>query len=341
MMTRSPFAPSRQPHVYALAPALLLALGAAGCCMSGSSSAPSPAPTPVVATPPPPAAGAAPFSVAPGVPTWSSTYEAVNLSDNDPATAWYTPASHPLPVVLTLTLTAPAQLVGVDFDTNLGSYATSAARDITVDVLGPDGQVATTASGGLNQAAITSMPLPMPVMATSVRITIRTNHGGSYTGLAGIALRTTPGTGQAPMAAVDRGLAYSVSGLPQWNDTYALGMMSDGNPGTQWYTPMSPTFPLSGVAQLTGPGVITGFVFDTHLGSYATSAVRELTLELLGPAGQVSATIPVTLAQDATTPIQLPAPTPASQVRITVRSNHGGPYAGLAEFAILGTGTRF
>jgi hypothetical protein len=321
-------------------PSVIGALALNACC-AGVGAAPNP--TPQATTPPPPPVttapppvGTLPYTIAPGVPTWSTSYAVGHLADGNPSTAWYTPASHPLPVVLTLALASPAQLVGLDFDTHLGSYATSAARDVEVEVFGRDGQLATQTRGALAQEATTSMALPMPVEAASVRITLRSNHGGSYTGLAGLDLRSTPGTGLPPLPSVDRGLPYTVAGLPQWNDTYAVGMMSDGNPSTQWFTPMSPTFPQTGVLQLASPSTVAGVLFDTHLGSYGTSAARDVTVELVSMAGQVLASQNVSLPPDATTTVPFPPGVVAAQVRVTLRSNHGGPYLGIAELYVLG-----
>lgn len=285
--------------------------------------------------------GTVAFAVAAGVPHWNSSYVASNLADGDTSTAWYTPSSHTLPLTLTLNQTTPALLVAVDFDNNLGSYRTSGAREVSVEALSSTGQVIATVTAELHAGALTTVPFSTPVMAASVRVTIRSNHGGNYTGLAGIALRTTPGSGQPPAQRVPRGLAFVPSALPEWNSGYALNHIADGSVDTTWFTPMNPSYPLVGVLTFPTPATITSIAFDTNLGSYATSAVRELSAEFLGSSGEVLLSLPVELPQQARTPVQLPSPVQASSIRLTVRSNHGGNYVGLAEVVINGSGTQF
>lgn len=317
-----------------------LLMTAIGCGESTPPAPPlaAPAAAPAIA---PTGLGTVAFTVAAGLPEWNSSYVAGHLADGDTNTAWYTPSSHTLPLPITLNQVAPALLVAVDFDNNLGSYRTSGARAVTVEALSQTGQIMATVPALLHAGGLTTVPFPAPVMAAGVRVTVRSNHGGTYTGLAGIALRTTPGSGQAPAQAVARGLAFTPSGLPEWNSGYALTHVADGSVGSTWFTPMNPTYPLVGMLTLPAVGTITSITFDTNLGSYATSAVRELTTEFLGASGQVLSSIPVALPQSARTTVPLPSPVQASSVRLTIRSNHGGSYAGLAEIVIDGSGTQF
>ncbi|MEZ4336018.1 MAG: discoidin domain-containing protein [Sandaracinaceae bacterium] len=284
---------TRGTNVGRRAAALVVALALVGCGGSSSDEPPAPPPpSPPPAAPAPAPApvvtGTVPYTVAAGVPVWNASYEVSNLADGNPATAWYTPVNHPMPVTMTLQLGAPATLVAVDFDTTLGSYATSAARIVRLEALAPAGQVVSTVDAGLHASAITTVPFPGPVVASAVRLTISQNHGGSYVGLADVALRTTPGAGQPPVALTDRGLQYAPSELPEWNSSYAASRLADGDSATHWFTPVNQTFPVQGLLTFPTPATITGVVFDNRLGSYASSGARRSRSSCSAPPGTCS-----------------------------------------------------
>ena len=138
---------------------------------------PPPMPPPM----PPPVAGAGlPYTVAPGLPEWSASYRAVNLNDGNAATQWYTPMSPTYPVQMTLLLAQPTLIGGLSFDTHLGSYATSGARDVLIELIGPTGAPAGGGVGALAQESITNVPITSNGPVSSVRVTISANHGGPY-----------------------------------------------------------------------------------------------------------------------------------------------------------------
>jgi hypothetical protein len=324
-----------------LATSLVLLLSSA--CSGGSETS---SPPPAAAQPVVPSQPGLPYTVADGLPSWTASYAASNLADANPSTQWYTPMNPAPPIVATLNLRAAAELTSIDLDTRLGSYETSAIREVTIEALGQGGAVLATAQASLQRNTVNTVPIATDG-AMAVRLTFRSNHGGSYYGLADVTVRGSasslppPPPPEAPpqAPALGRGLSFSVAdGLPFWNDGYAVANLADGNPTTQWYTPMSPTYPVQGVLVLPAPAGVTGLVFDNHLGSYDSSGAREVTIELLDAGQQVIATANASLPQASITPVPIAAQAQASSVRLTFRSNHGGPYLGLADINVQGTG---
>jgi hypothetical protein len=319
---------------------LSFTLGLSACCMGGAvpTAAPSVAPSaPAIAAP---AVGSAPYAVAPGVPTWSESYGTGFLSDGTPS-YWCTAMGPAFPISATLNLAAPTALAAIDFDTRMSGYETSAINDVTIEVLGAGGVTVGTQRVGLNQNNVTSVPLALGT-ATAVRLTMHGNFGGSYAGLAEVTLRTIPGAGMPPLAspgARGRGLAYTIApGIPTWSDSYAASNMQDGNPATYWCTAMGPTFPFVFSLSFPAPATVSALRFDTRLPSYDTSGLRDVTLEALGPNGEVISATNQVLGQNVETTVTLPAPTLMSGIRVTARSNHGGSYAGLSELTVDGVG---
>jgi len=244
------------------------------------------------------------------------------------------------PISATLNLAAPTALMAIDFDTRMAGYETSAISEVTIELLA-GGVAVSTQRVGLNQNGITSVPVSAGI-ASGVRLTMHGNFGGSYAGLAEITLRTSPGAGLPPLAssgARGRGLAYTVApGIPTWSAGYGASNMQDGDTSTYWCTAMGPTFPFVFSLSFPAPATVTALRFDTRLPGYDTSGLRDVTLEALGPSGAVISATNQTIAQNAETTVTLPAPTVMSGIRITARSNHGGPYAGLSELMVDGVG---
>lgn len=316
--------------------ALMVSLGGAGCCMGGST--PTPPPTapvvaPAVVTPAP---AGVPYVVAPGLPEWNDSYSARHLADGTSSSYWCTGASPTYPIVATLSL-APTALTGIDFDTRMPGYETSAVRVVTVETLGAGGLPLDTRTVELHQNAVGSLSYAAPQTASQVRLTFHSNFGGSYAGLAELVLRTGAPAGipvQA-VAAPQAGLPYTVaSTLPVWNDGYSAARMQDGDASTYWCTPMSPTFPFTGSFSLAAPATLSQVVFDNRLPGYETSGVRGVTLHAYGPDGQLATTTSAELPQNAATVVALPMPVTAARVEVVFRSNHGGSYAGLAELQL-------
>jgi len=207
-----------------------------------------------------------------------------------------------------------------------------------LELLNAQGATIGTQRVGLNRNAITSVPLSGAAVS-SVRIAMNRNFGGTYAALAEITLRTTPGLGQPPLPVQSRGLAYTIDpSIPTWSSSYASSLMQDGNSASYWCTPSGTTLPFSFVLTFPAAATVTSLRFDTRMPNYETSALREITLEALGPAGQVLSTSNKTLTQNIETVVTLPAATMMNAIRITVRSNHGGPYVGLSELVIEGSG---
>ena len=338
----------------ALALSLTTAGGSLAACGSSGDAPPTPAPAvaPVAVVP------GIPYRVEPGLPEWSSSYAAVGLTDANPATQWYTPMSPTFPVVATLTPLAPSPVGGIDIDTTLGGYNTSGAREIQIDIMTADGSPPRSLAYSLNQGGVNSIAISPPVVPSQIRLTMRSNHGGAYLGIADFTLRPTPGTGTAPAPiaptagmvvpptmppvpppAAGAGVPYTVApGLPEWSSSYAASMLNDGNPSTQWYTPMNPTFPVQMTLLLAQPTLLGGLSFDTHMGSYATSGARDVLIELIGPNGQPAGGGVGSLVQENITNVPVASNGPVSSVRVTITANHGGAYLGIAELRLLPAG---
>ena len=327
------------------------AIAALAGCGNGSPSAPTPPAAPIVP-------GIA-YRVEPGLPEWSASYRATGMTDANPTTQWYTPMSPTFPVMATLTPLAPSPVGGIDIDTTLGGYNTSGAREVQIDIMTADGQPPRSMAFTLNQGAVNSIAVTPPVVPSQIRLTMRSNHGGAYLGIADFTLRPAPGTGQAPAPAAvagglvmpppmpppmpptvaGAGLPYTVApGLPEWSASYRAANLNDGNAATQWYTPMSPTYPVQMTLMLAQPTLIGGLSFDTHLGSYATSGARDVLIELLGPTGAPAGGGVGSLAQESITNVPITSNGPVSTVRVTISANHGGAYLAISELRLLPMG---
>ena len=330
------------------------AIAALAGCGSGGGDGTPPAPTPPAA----PIVPGIAYRVEPGLPEWSASYRATGLTDANPATQWYTPMSPTFPVTATFTPLAPSPVGGIDIDTTLGSYNTSGAREVQIELLTADGTPPRVMAFTLNQGAVNSIPVTPPMVPSQIRLTMRSNHGGSYLAIADFTLRPMPGTGVAPaMAAVagapvppplpppglppvaGAGLPYTVApGLPEWSASYRATNLNDGNANTQWYTPMSPTYPVQMTLLLAQPTLIGGVSFDTHLGSYATSGARDVLIELIGPTGAPAGGGAGALAQESISNVPITSNGPVSSVRVTINANHGGSYLGISELRLLPVG---
>jgi hypothetical protein len=329
-------------------------------CGSGGDAPPTPAP-PVA--PPAAVVPGIPYRVEAGLPEWSSSYTAAMLTDGNPGTQWYTPMGPTFPVMATMTPLAPSPVGGIDIDTTLGGYNTSGAREVQIDITTADGSPPRSMAFTLNQGVVNSIPIVPPVVPSQIRLTMRSNHGGSYLGIADFTLRPTPGTGQpaAPAAVAGAmpvpppgmpvpppvmpppvagaGIPYTVAaGLPEWSSTYAATKLHDGNPGTQWYTPMGPTYPVQMTLMMAQPTLLGGLSFDTHLGSYATSGARDVLIELFNPAGQPAGGGAGALTQESITNVPVVSNGPVQSVRVTITANHGGSYLGIAELRLMPAG---
>lgn len=311
-------------------------LGLGGCCMGGMGGSPAPVVTPVVAPVPIPPPTGVPFAVAPGLPEWNSGYGAHLLHDGTNTSYWCTGVQPGYPIVATLTL-APSAITGVDFDTRLPGYETSAVRVVTVEALGPTGAPLETQTVELNQNAISSLSFASPLTPTQVRLTFHSNFGGSYAGLGEVVLRTGAPTGipVRPAAPPPIGIPYTVAaGLPVWNDGYSAARMQDQDASTYWCTPSSPRFPFTGNLTLAAPTPLRELLFDNRLPGYETSGIRGVTVNVFGAAGELLSTASAELPQNAATVVPLPVPVTASRLDVVFRSNHGGTYAGLVELQL-------
>ncbi len=311
-----------------------LAIALNGCCMGGGA-APAVAPAPA----PAPLAVGVPYTVAPGLPVWSESYAARYLNDGTTASYWCTASSPTFPIVTTLSLAGPTPITGIDFDTRVPGYSTSAIRVVTIETLGPAGTL-DTQTVALTQDAVSSFSYAAPLTATQLRLTFHANFGGSYAALAELTVRTGPGTGAPAMPtaappAPSASLAYTATAtLPVWNDTYSAARMQDGQPSTYWCTPMGQTFPFTGTFMLATPGTVTGVLFDNRLPGYDTSGIQALTINAYGPAGDLVTTTSAVLPMATATLVPLPIPVVAARIDVIFTSNYGGQYAGLAEMAL-------
>lgn len=333
----------------------VLALG--GCCFGGTSSgsfgsfgAP---------------AGAVAYTTDPMIPTWSSDYASVMMQDNNPSTYWCTPMGTPLPVVTTVNLVTPSNILDVDFDTRLPGYDTSAVRDVLIEPYGPSGMPAgAPVRATLIQNNVTSVPVVASGVA-SIRLTFFSNFGGAYLGLSELTVRTVPGTSLPPMPSMPvvpstpsmptlptiptmptiplppggPGIPFVADGaIPTWSSGYSAAMMQDMNLATYWCTPAAPAFPVTTTLTLGFPATVSGLAFQTAISGYDTIGPRDVTIEALDAMGNVVGTTNGTVLQNTSSTISLPMPVMASAVRLTIRSNYGGTYLGIAELAVMGVG---
>lgn len=141
------------------------------------------------------------YTVMPGIPTWSVSYSPDKMRDGNPSTYWCTPANPTFPVMGTITFPAPATVMSVNFNTALPGYATSGAREITLEALGPNGMPVAMVPAVLNQSTVTTVSFPAPTPAMALRLTIRSNYGGTYLGISEMQI-TGVGVAAPPVAAV-------------------------------------------------------------------------------------------------------------------------------------------
>ncbi len=143
----------------------------------------------------------------------------------------------------------------------------------------------------------------------------------------------------AVMTGMPVSLAYTVMpGIPTWSTGYSPVKMQDNNPSTYWCTPANPTFPVMGTLQFPMPAIVQTVSFNTMLPGYATSGVREVMIEAIGANGMPAAVAMGVVNMNSITPVSFPAPVSAVMLRLTVRSNYGGTYAGISELQVLGNG---
>ena len=321
---------------------IVVLLFVSGCCFGGSGEATAPT-APAATAPAVPLAAGVPYTVQPGLPVWSDSYAARYLGDGTTSSYWCTAMSPTFPMVATLVPSAPSAITGLDLDTRVSGYETSAVRVVTVETLGAGGAMLDAQTIELAQNAVTSLTFAAPLTPAQVRLTFHSNFGGSYAALAEVTLRVGPGTGRPPTPAVAAalppppraGVPYTVAaGLPFWNDTYAPTQMQDANPATYWCTPMSPTFPITGSLMLAAPSTVSGVLFDNRLPGYETSGIQAVTINAIGPAGDLVTTTTAVLPQGSSTVVPLPMPVTAARIDLVFGSNHGGSYAGLAELVV-------
>lgn len=326
----------------------------AGCCMTGGGAAVAPG---VPAAPP---AGAVAYTADPAIPTWSSGYAATMMQDNNPSTYWCTPMGPVFPIVTTITLAAPSNVVDVDFDTRLPGYDTSAIRDVMIEPLGAGGMpIGAPVSAGLLQNNVTSVPV-VGMGATAIRFTFFSNFGGTYAGLSELTVRTTPGTGLPPLPSMGGlpslppsmpsiptmpsgpagpGIAFVVDPMiPTWSSGYAATMMQDMNLSTYWCSPSGAPFPIVTTLTLPMPSTVTGLAFNTAISGYDNIGPRDVTIEALDPMGNVVGMTNGVVLQNTSSTVMLPMPVLAGSVRLTMRSNYGGSYTGIAELSVMGIG---
>lgn len=160
-------------------------------------------PLPSAALPPLPAVGAAgapmAYTADALIPTWSSSYAASMMQDGNPATYWCTPMSPAFPVTTTLTLPMPSTVNGLSFNTAIPGYANIGPQNVMIEALDMMGNVVGVTNGVVMQNTTSTVSFPLPVLASSVRLTMFGNYGGSYLGIGelavlGIGLPALPGT---------------------------------------------------------------------------------------------------------------------------------------------------
>lgn len=325
----------------------------AGCCMTGggapvASGAPGMMP-----------AGAVSYTADPTIPTWSAGYAASMMQDNNPSTYWCTPMGPVFPIITTVTLAVPTNVMDVDFDTRLPGYDTSAIRDVLIEPLVNGMPVGAPVSASLAQNNVTSVPV-IGTGATAIRFTFLSNFGGAYAGLSELTVRTTPGTGLPPLpsmagmptipsipmppiglppAPAGPGIAFTVDpSIPTWSAGYSAAMMQDMNLSTYWCTPMGPTFPVVTTLFLPMPSTVTGLAFNTAISGYDNIGPRDVMIEAIDPMGAVVGVASGVVLQNTTSTVALPMPALASSVRLTIRTNYGGSYLGIAELSVMGMG---
>ncbi len=114
---------------------------------------------------------------------YGAGYPAECLFAESPTTYWCTPASPAYPVVMTLEVAAAdATIDRFVIDTRVKGWETSAAKHVTIEVSPPrePGAFAEVADLELALDALQHVVLASPVPAGRVRVTMHSNHGGTY-----------------------------------------------------------------------------------------------------------------------------------------------------------------
>lgn len=124
-----------------------------------------------------------PYVVDPLIPTWSSGYAASMMQDGNPATYWCSPTGPTYPIVTTLTLLSPNLVNGLAFNTVNTGYPNIGPNGVMIEAIDPMGAVVGVASGSVLMNTTSTVAFTAPVFASSIRLTIHSNHGGAYVGI--------------------------------------------------------------------------------------------------------------------------------------------------------------
>jgi hypothetical protein len=337
--------------VISRAAAALLALSVSAC---GATSPARPAPraavvratSPEVAAPPPPT-GPALYLVDPNLPNFGAGYEGTLMQDGSPTTYWCSPAGVTYPLTTLLTLDGPTNVADIDFDTRVPNYATSAPRDVLIEVMVGVRTVGPPIRVGLNLDAVTSVPIHATAV-TSIRVTLLSNFGGSFVALSELTVRSVPGSGLGPVPAGSptpplpgavapppRAVPYVADPLiPTYSDAYSARMMMDDLPATYWCSPAAPATPIVTTLQLDTPTTVRGLTFNTQIPGYSDCGPHKVKLELIDAAGHVAAVARARIPEYSVTTVSFRTPTLASAVRVTLGDNHGGQYFAITELIV-------
>lgn len=303
----------------------------------------------------------------PWLVNWGPTYDSSRLSDNNPSTYWCAPSGTTFPIVTLLTLGAPSNLASIDFDARVSGYETSAIREVLIEPLAAGNvPLGAPVTAVLNANAITTVPVAASG-AEVVRLTFRSNYGGSYAALSEIALRSDMGTGMPPLPAlpVPPGVVSGTAppgvvtgtappavgavvpvtggvGLPYVLDAsipafagYGIELMHDGNPATYWCSPAAPVFPFIITLTLTPPGMVSAIEIDSTNATYTDIGPSDVTILAMSPTGTILNVTNGTATANTRTRIPLIAPVEAAQLRVTLQDHYGGSYVGISELAVF------
>lgn len=119
-----------------------------------------------------------PKEYGPGYPAESLFADATT-----PSVYWCTPQNPTFPVVMTLEVTAvDATVDRFLFDTRVKGWETSAAKRLTIEVSAPDepDDFAPAADLELSYDSLQHVVLARPTPVSRVRLTMHSNHGGTY-----------------------------------------------------------------------------------------------------------------------------------------------------------------
>ena len=86
---------------------------------------------------------------------------------------------------------SPAVVEAVEIDNRLAGYETSGAREVRIEVLDLGGEPMRSETVTLSQATVTTVPIPMELVASGIRLVVLSSFGGEYAGIAEVVVHAS------------------------------------------------------------------------------------------------------------------------------------------------------